>query len=339
MITSTVRAAVLHGPRRIEFRDSILPTLGPEDVELEPLFVGVCGTDLACFEGENTLLEMPVVLGHEFCARVCSCGSQVQTVSPGQVVAVAPLIACGQCRFCTAGQEHLCPERIIFGVAADGALSERLIMPVRTLFSVPDGVNWQECALTEPLAVALHAVRRTQVAERRVTVSGAGAIGLLTAQVAQALGAASVVLLDVNEKRLQLARRLGFAAVQPNEAIPNSADCLFIATHAPAAMAAIPDLIDYGGCAVVVGLLGNVATDWMGLLLKEGTITTSRYFTLDDFRTALTMLAARVVDVCPLIQDHVRFDEVADRHGATLIDRARQVVRLVITMPAADGTL
>lgn len=336
MTAPAVRAAVLLALRRIEFRDLPLPTIGPDDVALEPLFVGVCGTDLACYEGKNALLKTPVVLGHEFCARVRACGDRVTTVAPGQVVAVAPLIACGQCRFCAAGQEHLCPERVIFGVAHDGALRERLVMLSRTLFPVPNGVDWSECALVEPLAVAVHAAKRVLVARRRVMISGAGAIGLLIAQVVRASGAESVVLLDVDEQRLDLARRIGFEAVLPDRAARHSADCLFVATDAPAAIAAIPDLIDFTGVAVMVGLPDSVPTNWLRLLLKEGTITTSRYFTLSDFRTALDLLAAGAVDVRPLIQDRIAFEDIADRQGAALIERARRVVRLVIAMPAAQ---
>jgi L-iditol 2-dehydrogenase len=336
-VTETaVRAAVLLEPRRIELRELPLASVGPDEVELEVLYVGICGTDLACYQGKNVLLKMPVVLGHEFCARVRSCGSEVRTVSPGQVVAVAPLIACGRCRFCAAGQEHLCPERIIFGVGVDGALRERLVMPSRTLFPVPDGVPWGDCALTEPLAVAIHAVKRTPVTDRRVMISGAGAIGLLIAQVVRVLGAASVLLLDVEDKRLDLARRMGFEAEQPDQAVSNGADCFFIATGAPAAITALPGLIEFGGVAVVVGLLDEIPINWLRLLIKEGTITTSRYFTLDDFRAALDMLARGEVHVRGLIQDQAEFENVADHQGEALFNHARQVVRLVISMPAAS---
>jgi L-iditol 2-dehydrogenase len=340
MTTPTVRGAVLLEPRRIEFRALSLPALAPDEVELEPLYVGLCGTDIACYQGKNALLKMPVVLGHEFTARVRACGSRVESVSPGQIVTVAPLITCGHCRFCAAGQEHLCPERVIFGVRSDGALRERLVVPSQTLFRVPDDVNWRDCALTEPLAVAVHAVRRTQVTGRRVMISGAGAIGLLIAQVVRASGAASVLVLDVEQPRLDLARRMGFEAALPDQTRPHSADCLFIATDAPAAMAALPDLIDFGGDAVVVGLLDETPLNWLSLLLKEGTITTSRYFTLNDFHAALDMLITGAVDVSPLIQDQVEFERVADQQGETLINRARQVNRLIVNMPAAqqDGT-
>jgi 2-desacetyl-2-hydroxyethyl bacteriochlorophyllide A dehydrogenase len=335
MTSPAVRGAVLLEPRRIEFHELSLPALNAEDVELEPLYVGICGTDITCYQGKNALLNTPVVLGHEFCARVRACGSQVKTVSPGQIVAVAPLIACGGCRFCAAGQEHLCPERVIFGVRSDGALRERLVMPSRALFPVPDGVNWRDCALTEPLAVAVHAVRRTRVAGRRVTISGAGAIGLLIAQVVQVSGAASVLLLDVEQQRLDLARRMGFEAGLPDQAVPHGAECLFIATDATTAMAALPGLIDFGGDAVIVGLLDETPINWLNLLLKEGTITTSRYFTLNDFQAALNMLVRAEVDVSWLIQDQVEFERVADQQGETLVNRARQVIRLVVNMPAA----
>lgn len=335
MIEFSTRAAVLLEPHRIELREVPVPQAGPDEVELEPLYVGVCGTDLACYQGENALLRMPVVLGHEFCARVRSCGSRMSTVSPGQVVVAAPLIACGECSFCATGREHLCSRRVVFGVGVDGALRERLVMPARTLFTVPDSVPWRDAALTEPLAVAIHAVRRTPVKGRRVVISGAGAIGLLIAQVVGVLGAASVCLFDVNEERLSLAQRMGFEANQPDRAIPNSADCLFMATGAPGAMKAIPDQIEFAGIAVVVGLLDEVPIHWFSLLLKEGTVTTSRYFTMDDFRAALDMLAVGEVDVSWLIQDQAEFPDLAEQHGEALMSHARQVVRMVIEMPAA----
>ena len=150
------------------------------------------------------------------------------------------------------------------------------------------------------------------------------------------LGAASVRLLDVDEKRLDLARRKGFEAVQPDQAMPHSADCLFIATDAPAAMTALPGLIDFGGVAVVVGLLDETPINWLQTSSQEGTIMTARYFTLDDFGTGLDMLGRVEVDVSWLIQDQADFESVADQYGEALVNRARQVVRLVIIMPAAN---
>ena len=335
MTGSTCKAAVLLEPHRIEFREHPLREAGPDEVELEPLYVGVCGTDLGCYQGKNALLKMPVVLGHEFCARVRACGSQVSTVSPGQVVAVAPLIACGQCDFCSTGREHLCPERIIFGVGTDGALCERLVVPARTLYPVPDHVPWQEAALVEPLAVAMHAVRRTPVRGQRVIISGAGAIGLLIAQIGRQMGAASIQLVDIDDVRCALARRMGFTTAHPSQIAAKTADDLFIATGAPAVMYSIPDLLEFGGVAVIVGLLDDVPLNWFDLLLKEGTITTSRYFTMGDFGAALDLLASGDVEVSWLIQDHAGFEDLADRQGETLMSRARQVVRMVIEMPAA----
>jgi 2-desacetyl-2-hydroxyethyl bacteriochlorophyllide A dehydrogenase len=303
-------------------------------VELRVGYVGICGSDLHAFQGKSPIFDFPVVFGHEFSAQVMRCGAGVDQLHAGQWVSVAPLLACGDCLLCRSGKEHLCRQRAIFGAKIDGALRERLIMPATIVYPLPAGVSPQAGALGEPLAVALHGVNRVgrKLAGAKVLISGAGAIGLLIALVAEQHGADQILLLEVDEKRLDFARSLGFDVVHPAEAPASFADYLFIATGAPAAITAIPDLLAPLGTAVVVGLIAEAQLDWFQLLLKEGSIATSRYFSLADFQEGMRLLNVPDFRANLLIQEQVGFTDLLIDEGQQVMSQARRVTRLLVKM-------
>jgi 2-desacetyl-2-hydroxyethyl bacteriochlorophyllide A dehydrogenase len=322
------------GPYQIKaVRREIKPP-GPGEVELQVGYVGICGSDLHAFRGNSPTFNFPVVFGHEFSGRVLRCGPGVDHLPEGQWVSVAPLLACGDCPFCSAGNKHLCERRIIFGARADGALRERLIMPAEVVYPLPGGVSPPVGALGEPLAVAIHAVNRAgrNLEGAKVIISGAGAIGLLTALVVEQRGADQILLLEIDQKRQDFARALGFQVAHPEEAASATADCLFIATGAPAAIAAMPKLLAPLGTAVVTGIISEAQLNWFHLLFKEGNVTTSRYFTLPDYQAGIRILGAPGFKAKSLIQEQVAFAELFIDQGRQVMGHAQQVVRLLIRM-------
>ncbi len=333
-MAKTVKAAVMTGPHQIKTARLEIkpPALG--EVELQVGYVGICGSDLYAYQGESPTFNFPVVFGHEFSGRVLRCGPGVEHLPEGQWVGVAPLLTCGNCPFCSAGNKHLCEQRAIFGARTDGAMRERLIMPAEVVYPLPAGVSPPEGALGEPLAVAVHAVNRAgrNLAGAKVIISGAGAIGLLIALVVEQRGADQILLLEIDEKRQNFARSLGFQIAHPAESLSATADCLFIATGAPAAIAAIPDLLAPLGTAVVVGIISKAQLNWFYLLLKEGHVTTSRYFTLLDYQAGIRLLGAPGFKAKSLIQEQVAFAELFVDEGRPVMGRARQVMRMLIKM-------
>ncbi|MGP3987265.1 NAD(P)-dependent alcohol dehydrogenase [Streptomyces sp. 3N207] len=211
------RAAVLHAPDDLRVEDVPLRPLGPDDVLVAVDAVGVCGSDMHYFatgrNGQNELRQ-PTVLGHEASGVVVATGSATP-VAAGTPVAVEPAVGCGSCPTCRSGRYNLCPDGTCYGSPpTHGAFSEYVIAPSRAVHPLPDGVPLELGALIEPLAVAVWAVRRAEVAfGHRVLVTGAGPIGILVAQVARAAGAAEVIVTDVNDTRLAQARTLGATAV------------------------------------------------------------------------------------------------------------------------------
>lgn len=335
-----IQTAVLVKPGEIRLEQRLACAPAPGEAAVSVCCVGLCGTDLAMFQGKWKP-DQPVIPGHEFSGRVFALGDGVTSLQIGQKVSIAPLISCGSCEFCRSGFEYLCQQRRIFGFQLDGALRQRVNLPANIIFPLPESISLREGALLEPLAVAVHAVQQAGDLKRcKVAIIGAGAIGLLIAQAARASGASSVVLLDINPERLTLARELGFTAHNTSTgsmswfdetASAGGFECLFEASGAPAAVEHLPGLLKPRGTIVIVGRFPSpVLVDLDTLLLKEAKMVTSRYFSLSDYRDALQLAAAGNVRLEPLIQAETFFERLADRQGADVFNAACRVVRLLV---------
>jgi 2-desacetyl-2-hydroxyethyl bacteriochlorophyllide A dehydrogenase len=333
-MADTVKAAVMTSPYHIKAAERQIEPPGPGEVELRVGYVGICGTDLHAYRGGETIFNFPIVFGHEFSAQVLRCGANVDHLDEGQWVGVAPLLVCGECSFCRAGSSHLCEQRTIFGAIADGALRERLIMPSEVAYPLPSGVSPPEGALGEPLAVAVHAVNRSgrNLEGANTVISGAGTIGVLIALVLEQRRANQILLLEIDEQRRLFAQDLGFQVAHPDEAPTSTADCLFVATGAAEAMAAIPELLAPLGMAVVVGIISDAQINWLNLLFKEGSVTTSRYFTFQDYQEAIRLLGTPGFKAKSLIQKQVAFAELFIDEGQKVMNQAQQVMRLLVKM-------
>ncbi len=289
-----------------------------------------------------------MVFSHELSGRVATVGRGVRGLAPGQAVTVAPLFNCGNCPACLGGNEHLCPQRVIFGTQVDGGLQERLCLPACRAIPLPSTLSLREGALVEPAAIAVHAVRRAEPLEGcDVAVFGAGAIGLLIGQVARARGAGRILMVDLDPDRLRLAASLGFPTADAHRvdlvaAMLSQTDrrgvaVVFEASGDPEVWRLFPALLAPGGLIVAVGHThGPVPLDLDALLLKEARLATSRYFTLADFQASLHLLAAGQVTVRPLIQGEIPLDRLGDDRGRPAMEAAQQAVRLLVRLGGED---
>lgn len=206
-----MKALVLHAVGDLRYEDVPIPTPGAGEVLVRVAACGVCGSDIPRIFSKGTY-RFPLICGHEFAGLVQQVGEGVSDFAPGDRVAVFPLIWCGACAACERGQYAQCESYDYLGSRRDGAFAEYVVAPARNLLRVPEGVTLQEAAMTEPAAVALHALRRAGGCQPGETVGifGAGPIGLMVAQWARAMGASLVVLFDIVEEKIALAKRLGF---------------------------------------------------------------------------------------------------------------------------------
>jgi 2-desacetyl-2-hydroxyethyl bacteriochlorophyllide A dehydrogenase len=296
-------------------------------------YVALCGSDQVRFWKDTPISGNPVVIGHEFSGQVTALGAGVKAPDIGQLVAVAPLLNCGSCSLCLRGRSNLCPQRRGFGRDVDGALQEYVIVRADRVYSLPARVSAREAALVEPIAVACHAVHRARKESGdNVLVLGAGAIGLLIAQVWRAQGRGPIAITDIDERRLAVAAALGIPTWNDGPA-QSAIDTIFEATGSPAAFANwLPALAPTGQAIIVGKLEQQVGIDWVDLLRKEAKIITSRYFSLADFTEAIRLLADSLVSVSPLIGSMVPFERLGEQNGRTVMSEARDVVRLLIEL-------
>ncbi|MEO1538142.1 MAG: alcohol dehydrogenase catalytic domain-containing protein [Pseudomonadota bacterium] len=217
-MTDQITAAFYRGNKSfaVETKESALP--GPGETSIRVAYCGICGTDMHVYHGNmDARVGLNRVIGHEMSGTVSAVGDGVSNVRVGQKVVVRPLDHCGACPACTAGHVHICHKLKFLGLDTDGAMQEVWTVPAHTLHVLPDDIDMAHAALIEPVAVACHDVRLSELqAGEDVVVIGGGPIGILVAMVARDAGG-KVVVSEVNPNRLTIARKLGFDTVNPAE--------------------------------------------------------------------------------------------------------------------------
>ena len=309
-MSSGTEALILDRPG--QFRLGPAPRLAPEpgQVVVEPVFVGLCGTDLHIAAGEHPRAVLPLALGHEIV------GVPISGRWAGRPVIVDPTIACGHCPACLRGQAQVCAELRLVGIDRDGGLAGRVAVAETKLHPVPDALPLATAALAEPLAVAVHAVDRAgPLLGRRVVVFGAGPIGLLISLLVRAAGALTVVLVEPAGMRRAVADQLGFAAVADPAEVParlggQLADVAFDAAAVPASAAQVTGLVLAFSIIVIVGVHGRPAlVDLQAVTFGELQLVGTRVYQPADLRTALALLAGRTLDTAPLLSEVVSLAE------------------------------
>ncbi|KAK6936390.1 Alcohol dehydrogenase, N-terminal [Dillenia turbinata] len=207
-------AAWLLGVNTLKIQPFNLPPLGPYDVKVRMKAVGICGSDvhhLKTLRCAHYVVKEPMVIGHECAGIIEEVGSEVKTLVPGDRVALEPGISCWRCDHCKEGRYNLCAEMKFFGSPpVHGSLANMVVHPADLCFKLPENVSLEEGAMCEPLSVGVHACRRANIGpETKVLVMGAGPIGLVTMLAARAFGAPRIVIVDVNDYRLSVAKELG----------------------------------------------------------------------------------------------------------------------------------
>jgi len=210
-----MKAAVLYGIKDVRTEDRPLPEPGPGEALVKVTAVGVCGSDVHYYiDGRigDQIVTKPQTVGHEVAGRVERLGPDTECdLAPGDLVAIEPGVSCGECEHCREGKPNTCPNVVFYGTPpVDGAYQEYLAHPVEYLFKCPEGVSDEAAAMTEPLGIGLHAEHIGGIGPGdSVAVLGSGTIGLCTMMAARTAGAARILVTDLLENRLELARKLG----------------------------------------------------------------------------------------------------------------------------------
>ncbi|HEY5466546.1 MAG TPA: alcohol dehydrogenase catalytic domain-containing protein, partial [Clostridia bacterium] len=198
---------------KIEYLDLPVPEIGDDDVLVQMKRVGVCGSDIQIYHGKHKYMKFPVVQGHEGSGVIAKVGAKVSGFKIGDRVTIQPQVVCGECAPCRSGHSNVCKNLKVYGVHTAGMFTEYFPVPASKVLLLPDAMSFDEGSLVEPAAVATGAIRRCgDLTGQNIVVLGAGTIGNLVAQVAVASGAKKVLITDINQKRLDIAKKCGIHA-------------------------------------------------------------------------------------------------------------------------------
>jgi len=204
--------AKLHRTPGIWMTDVPIPEVGPNDVRIKLTKTAICGTDLHIYNWDawsQKTIPVPMVTGHEYVGVVEALGREVRGLKLGQRVSGEGHLTCGHCRNCRAGKRHLCRNTIGVGVNRQGCFAEYLVIPAENAFPLPDDVPDEIASIFDPFGNAVHTALSFDLVGEDVLITGAGPIGVMAVAIAKRVGARNVVISDVNEYRLALAKKLG----------------------------------------------------------------------------------------------------------------------------------
>ncbi|WP_114384087.1 NAD(P)-dependent alcohol dehydrogenase [Paenibacillus prosopidis] len=213
-----MKAAVMHNTREIQIEEYPVPQIGPDEVLIKVMAVGICGSDLHYYSHGRIgkyVVDKPFILGHECSGDIAAIGSNVQRFQVGDRVAVEPGVTCGRCDACKEGRYNLCPDvEFLATPPFDGAFVQYIKIREDFVFSIPDHLTYEEAALVEPFSVGIHAAARTGLQPgSTIAIMGMGPVGLMAVAAAKAYGAATIIVTDLEPLRLEAAKQMGASHV------------------------------------------------------------------------------------------------------------------------------
>jgi threonine dehydrogenase-like Zn-dependent dehydrogenase len=333
-----MKALVYVGPEKMEMQDMPSPAVGEGEALLQVAAAGVCGSDLHGFLGHSERRKPGLVMGHETVATIVETHPSVSGWRIGQRVCFNPLLSCRACPACLEGRQNVCPDWRVFGMdRLHGTYAEYVSVPVGQLFALPESLPAAEAILIEPLAVVVHAFR-ISMAElpRTMVIFGAGPLGALALVLAKHRGVPRVCVVDVNERRLAVARTLGADLAvggDPEAAVAavrefsggRGADHVVEAVGLPVTRRAAVAATASGGRLLFLGLAENDSSlPFIEMTRKEQAIFTSFAYAPRDFEAAVRLVEARPFDLKPwtetrpLHDGQAGFAKMAHDPGETL---------------------
>ncbi len=318
-----MKAIVYEGPNKLTYKD--VPDVSPAkgEVKLRIKACGICGSDVAGYQGLTGRRIEPMIMGHEFCGEVCECAEGVSKLKAGDMVAVYPVNFCGECEMCKKGDVHLCLNKRSYGVLAEnGAFAEYLCVPEKCCFPVADGVSPVIGSLMEPLAVAYRGVGHLgDLKGKSVFLAGTGTIGLLAMVCARIKGAGKIFVSDMDDERLQVAKDLGAdVLINPSKDDPREVvlantndmgvDCAIEAVGIAPTVQQVMSVLRLGGKAVWIGNNRKmIEMNMQEVVTRELQINGSFLYGYKEFSEVVDLLNAGKLNVDPLISKTVHLDE------------------------------
>ena len=290
------------GAHEVAAGNKTIPEPGAGEVLIRVAYAGVCGSDMIIYQGVHPRAKAPLVMGHEFSGWI---EKGHPTLPQGTPVTVYPLLSCGRCEPCRNGYAHVCNTLRLIGIDCDGGMAEYVKVPAALVMPIPPSLSLRHGAFIEPLAVGVHAVRRSGYRPGdRTVVFGAGPIGLCVAACLKYFGALQVIVVEANPHRLAVAKQLGFSTIDAaSEEVRArileltgglNADLAYDCAAHPSVQTLLMEVIRVQGTAVIVGSYKKPPeVDLLKVEFKELTVIGIRVYERRDFELSMHILESR----------------------------------------------
>ncbi len=332
---------VMTAPGKVEFREVPIPQLKAGEVLVKIMEIGICGSDIHVYHGKHPFTSYPVTQGHEVSGLIEKLGEGVTGLTIGQKVTIQPQVVCGQCYPCRHGKYNLCESLKVMGFQTTGVASHYFAVDAKKVTPLPETMSLEEGAMIEPLAVAVHAVRRMgDMTGKDVCVLGAGPIGILVAQAAKGMGAAWVMITDISEVRLQKAAECGIdfcintKETNFGEALlqsfgPDKADVIYDCAGNDITMGQAIQYARKGSTIILVAVFAGMAkVDLAVLNDHELDLNTSMMYRSEDYEKAIELADSGKVQLKPLISQRFPFQKYLEAYK--YIDENRETTMKVL---------
>ena len=317
--------------RGLWLQDVPEPEVGINDVLIQVQKTGICGTDLHIYKWDawaQKTIPVPMVVGHEFVGEVVRVGSNVSDFHSGEIVSAEGHVVCGRCRNCLAGRRQLCKDTVGIGVNRTGAFAEFISVPMTNVWHHCVGVDEEVASIFDPFGNAVHTALAFEVLGEDVLITGAGPIGIMAIPVVKHAGARHVVITDVNEYRLDLARKLGatravnvmnenLADVQKSLGMKEGFDVGLEMSGNPAAFRSMIENMSHGGKIAMLGIPAEpMAIDWNKVIFNMLTIKGIYGREMYETWYQMSVMLESGVNIKPVITHRFHFTDFEEGFAA-----------------------
>lgn len=332
---------VMTNPGEIIFREVPMPEVKADQILVKIMNIGICGSDIHVYHGEHPFTSYPVTQGHEVSGEIVELGIDVEGFTVGQKVTIEPQVYCGNCHPCRHGKYNLCEELKVMGFQTTGTASEYFAVDASKVTPIPQEMSYEEGAMIEPLAVAVHGVKQMgDVKGMKIAVLGAGPIGNLVAQTAKGMGAESVMITDISDLRLEKAKECGidfcvntrnkdFGEAMVEAFGPDKADVIYDCAGNNITMGQAIKYARKGSVIVLVAVFAGMAQIDLAVANDhELDIKSTMMYRHDDYVDAIRLVNEGKVNLKPLISKTFAFQDY--KKAYEYIDANRETTMKVI---------
>ncbi len=318
---------VMTNPGEIEFIEAPIPEIADNEVLIKIMRIGICGSDIHVFHGKHPFASCPLTQGHESSGEIVKIGSNVKNLHIGQKITIEPQYFCGECHPCKHGKYNLCEHLKVMGFQALGTASQFFAVDASKATPIPDNMSFDEGAMIEPLAVTVNAARHYENVENcTAIVLGSGPIGILLGQTLKAMGAKKVMITDISDKRLELAKKCGidvavnkktndFAKAAFECFGEDKADVIFDCAGNDISMGQAISYARKGSKIVLVAVFADMAKVDLALLNNnEIMLDSSMMYRHEHYVEAIDLVANGKIDLTSLMSKHFPFTEFLDAY-------------------------